>query len=154
MYDSNILIKTESFTIDLELNSLVNVISGNSSTGKTFLIKMLDVLNEVNSSNIQESTIDINDIVICSKKKDVDMLLKLQNEYVNKTIFIDKYDIFQSEELKKFILSGKNRIVIMSHTYYDELELNTESFLVLKYDSNSRTFTTEKMLEHLHEEII
>ena len=98
----------------------------------------------------------MDDIVVCRTKNDIEILLNNGNALKGKTIFIDRYDYLHSDKLNKFILSGNNRIIIMSHTFYNELILNAEAFIIIKYDKEKRLFYTEKVLDHLSidEEII
>ena len=77
------------------------------------------------------------------------MLLSRKDNIKEKTIFIDRYDYLRSNELKEFILSGNNRVIIMSHTFYNELKLNAESFIIIKYNYDKRLFYTEMVLDHL-----
>lgn len=156
MYTDIVEIETKSFSIHLKLNSLISVATGYSSTGKTFLIKMLELLQELNTTRITKSNISIDDIIVCRTKNDITNLLMLNNDCKGKTIFIDRYDYLHSDKLKDFILSGNNRIIVMSHTFYKELNLNAESFILINYSKERRDFYTESILEHLdiEEEII
>lgn len=156
MYNDCINILTKSFEIKLELNSLVSVAAGYSSTGKTFMVKMLELLKEINTKSIIHSNIELDDILVCKTKNDIENILYKKGSIKGKTIFIDRYDYLHSSELNEFILSGNNRIVVMSHTFYKELRLNAESFILLNYNKEKRLFYTEKAIEHigLEEEII
>lgn len=156
MYNDTIEIETKSFSTHLSLNSLISVAIGHSSTGKTFLIKMLELLQELNTTRIIRSNINIDDIIVCRTKNDITNLLMLNSDCKGKTIFIDRYDYLHSDKLKDFILSGNNRIIIMSHTFYKELNLNAESFILINYNKNKRLFYTEKVIDHLsiEEEIV
>lgn len=156
MYKDTIEIEAKSFSINLQLDALISVATGYSSTGKTFLIKMLELLQETSTKRIVKSNISVEDIVVCRTKNDIDLLLSNKDKIKEKTIFIDRYDYLHSCELNKFILSGNNRVIIMSHTFYDELNLNVESFIIIKYNKEKRLFYTERVLDHLSidEEII
>lgn len=152
MYKDTIEIETTAFSVNLKLHALISVATGYSSTGKTFLIKMLEALQEINKKRIIKSNIDINDIIVCSDQNAVDLLLSKKDVIKEKTIFIDRYDYLHSNELKEFILSGNNRVVIMSHTFYNELKLNAESFIIIKYNNEKRLFYSEMILDHLEED--
>ena len=154
MYKDIIEIETKTFSVNLRLNSIISVATGYSSTGKTFLIKMLELLKDINASRIKKTNINIDDIIVCRRENDIINLLKLNSDCEGKTIFIDRYDYLHSDELKDFILSGKNRIILMSHTFYSELKLNAESFIIIKYNKDKREFFTEELIDHLDEEII
>lgn len=80
------------------------------------------------------------------QKNDVNLMLHNKDMIKGKIIFIDRYDYVHSSELKQFILSGCNRVIIMSHTFYDELGLNAESFIIIQYNKEKRLFYTEKLL--------
>lgn len=88
-------------------------------------------------------------LLYAEQKNDIELLLNNENTLKGKTIFIDRYDYLHSDKLNKFILSGNNRIIIMSHTFYNELNLNAEAFIIIKYDKEKRLFYTEKVLDHL-----
>lgn len=152
MYADTIEIETKSFRINLKLNSLISVATGYSSTGKTFLIKMLELLHGINTTRILKSNISIDDIIVCRTKNDITNLLMLNSGCKGKTIFIDRYDYLHSDKLKDFILSGNNRIIIMSHTFYKELNLNAESFILIMFNKENREFYTEKLIDHLDTE--
>ena len=154
MYQDTIEIETNTFKVDIKLKSIISVATGYSSTGKTFLVKMLELLQDINKSNILKSNIDINDLIICRRENDITNLLKLNSNCEGKTIFIDRYDYLKSDDLKEFILSGKNRIILMSHTFYNQLELHAESFIIINYDKENRTFYTEELINHLGEDIL
>ena len=108
MYTDTIEIETNSFSVNLKLNSLISVATGYSSTGKTFLVKMLELLKEINLKRINKSNISMDDIVVCRTKNDIEILLNNGNALKGKTIFIDRYDYLHSDKLNKFILSGNN----------------------------------------------
>lgn len=152
MYKDTIEIETTAFSVNLKLHALISVATGYSSTGKTFLIKMLEALQEINKKRIIKSNIDINDIIVCRDQNAVDLLLSRKDNIKEKTIFIDRYDYLHSNELKEFILSGNNRVIIMSHTFYNELKLNAESFIIIKYNYEKRLFYSEMILDHLEED--
>lgn len=149
MYSNTIEIETQSFRVHLELNSLISVVTGNSSTGKTFLVKMIELARENNGAAVIKSNININDIITCRTENDIEVLLYKKDTLKGKTIFIDRYDYFHSEELNNFILSAANRIILMSHTFYEELNLHAESFILINYDAEKRIFYTEKLIDHL-----
>jgi len=149
MYKDTIEIETTAFSVNLKLHALISVATGYSSTGKTFLIKMLEALQEINKKRIIKTNINIDDIIICRDQNAVDLLLSRKDDTKGKTIFIDRYDYLRSNELKEFILSGNNRVIIMSHTFYNELKLNAESFIIIKYNYEKRLFYTEMVLDHL-----
>ena len=143
IYNDVINITTESFNVRLKLKSIVSVVTGDSATGKTFLIKMLENLIDSEAISLINSNINIDDLVVCRTQRDIENLLGLHSIFTNKTIFIDRYDLLHTEDLDKFILSGKNRIVLMSHTAYEKLDLHSESLISIKYDKESRTFYSE-----------
>lgn len=152
MYSDGIRISTCNFQIDIELNSLVNVITGDTSVGKTYLISIIRALQNSNRSTILNTNIDLDDIIICNNKQDIQFIC--QSGIKGMTIIIDRYDILHTDILDKFILSGNNRIILMSHTMYYNLDLHSESLLVLKYIKSEHKFITESILEHLSEKVI
>lgn len=153
-FENRVYIKAEKFTIDIGINSLVSIITGDSSTGKTFMLTMMQILKEVGQDKIIESNIDLDDIIICSNQKDIKNLLRDTDNTIGKTIFIDRYDINYSSELNDFIETSSNRFVIMSHAQYKQLNIHAESFLIIHYSKDTKTFTTEPLINHLNKEYI
>jgi hypothetical protein len=151
MYSDSIKIRTESFTTDIQLKSLISVNIGNDSANTAMLLRILEALHNVNKERILESNISIDDIIICTRKRDIEWLLGLHSDYKGKTIIIDRYDLLHSDELNKFIMSGSNRFLIMSHTFYKDLDLHAESFIIIKYNKNTRTFYSEELINHINE---
>ena len=152
MYTDTIEIETNSFNVNLKLNSLISVATGYSLTDSSFLVKLLKLLKEVNPKRIVKSNISTDDIIACKTKNDVELLLIKKDKIKGKTIFIDRYDILHSDELSKFILSGNNRVIIISYTFYNKLNLHAESFIIIKYNKEKRLFYTERVLDHLSED--
>lgn len=154
MYNDTISIKAKTFSVNLHIKSIISVNVKEDTRDYKFLLDMLEALKNVNASNILESNININDIIICRKETDIQNLLVLNSDCTGKTIFIDRYDFYKSDELDKFILSGKNRIILMSHTFYNRLNLHSESFIMINYTKDLRLFYTDALINHLDEEII
>ena len=152
----NIGISRDDLHVDLHFVTPLNVFTGYSSSGKTFLMNTLQDFKNLNSLKGLESNTDLSDIIICKDESDIENLLSLHENYTGKTIFIDRYDYLYSDELDKFILSGKNRIVIMSHTFHERLKLGAISYNILyctKEQSKIR-FHNESLLEHIRENYI
>lgn len=154
MYNDLISIKTRSFSIDFKLKSLINVNIALRDNEQIQLINVMDNLGKICKTNIIQTNIDIDDIVICKNKNDIDLLLLKQAGTRGKTIFIDKYDKIYSEELTRFIMSGQNRVIINSRVKYNDLKLNTESLIVIKYNRDKHVYYSQNVLDISEDERI
>ena len=147
MYNDLINIKTKSFSIDFELKLLINVNIALRDKEQRQLINILYCLSKVSKTSIIQTNIDVEDIMICKNKNDIDLLLLKQANTRGETIFIDRYDELYSNELKEFILSGQNRVVLNSRIKYESLGLNAESILVIKYNEDQHRYYSQNVLD-------
>lgn len=145
MYKDTIDLQTRTFDINLHLSSLISVAISNISKDQSYMCRLLEALQNTTRSSIYNTNINLDNIIVCRTKNDVNLMLHNKDMIKGKTIFIDRYDYVHSSELKQFILSGCNRVIIMSHTFYDELGLNAESFIIIQYNKEKRLFYTEKL---------
>lgn len=148
-FKDSILIKTKSFTVDIRIPSLISVVTGDSSTGKTLMLNLLKDLQNAGSYKVVESNIELDDIIICTDQNDISYLLMHKDELVGKTIFIDRYDMYYSEDLTKFIKKSPNRFILMSHTRVRLDKFPVYSLITLKYSDNTKTFSTEPLFYQL-----
>lgn len=146
MYKDTIDLQTRTFDINLHLSSLISIAISNISKDQSYICRLLEALQNTTRSSVYSTNINLDDIIVCRTKNDVNLMLHNKDMIKGKTIFIDRYDYVHSSELKQFILSGCNRVIIMSHTFYDELGLNAESFIIIQYNKEKRLFYTEKLL--------
>lgn len=154
-FHNNIYIQSESLIVDLNTHSLISVIVGNSSTGKTFMTSVLKDIKDAGVKKLIKSNVNLDDILLCTNKDSIQAMLLNKQNIKGKLIFIDRYDIYYSDELDTFISDSPNKFIIMSHTKYDRLNLNSSSFLVLNYSNTTKKFTTEPAVEGLnfHEQL-
>ena len=96
---SNYLIHlTKNIDFDMEINDRITIISGDSSTGKTFIINMMNIIIKMNKVNSVPKPLVPSDFIVCSNE---DETFKINNAH-HKVIFIDRYDIF-SKDVKNMI---------------------------------------------------
>lgn len=150
MYQDTIEIETESFSMSLALHSIVNVNINKNQSNTPSLMKLLENISSVHKSKIVSTNIVLSDIIVCRKQSDVNVLLSNKDSIQNKTIFIDRFDYMQSDELVEFIRSGKNQFIINSRTGYEKLDLHAESIMFIHYDREHHRYYSENVLENMN----
>lgn len=91
-----ILDLAKNIRVELNIDQRITFIGGNSGTGRTLLIEnLIDAVKNKEVSLINRDLLDR--IIVC---RDSDDLPHIKN-CSNKIVFIDRYDIFTSEEKEK-----------------------------------------------------
>lgn len=115
MSDTRIFyIKTKrEIEIKIPINNKVTIITGDSATGKTKMIRYIsDILK--NKSEIIETTINLEAIVVCKDIEDIEALI--QQKIKGKIIFIDRYDNIEDvNPIISFIRETGNLFVLLAH---------------------------------------
>lgn len=98
--------------IDFPINNAVNVITGESASGKTKLMR--DLYNalqmfRVNNDNV-ECSVDISKVDVVNMEFIQSHSLKIEEIYKDGgyILFIDNYDRFDNMELRKFVFRSRN----------------------------------------------
>lgn len=98
--------------IDFPINNAVNVITGESASGKTKLMR--DLYNalqmfRINNDNV-ECSVDINKVDVVNMEFIQSHGLKIEEIYKDGgyILFIDNYDRFDNMELRKFVFRSRN----------------------------------------------
>ena len=129
---NNIEIETKiGETLRIPIFDRITVITGNSSTGKTKLIKWLKACKMV-PNDIVKTTIDLNKVVFITEQNDMDYVMnKGLEDYI---VFIDHYSFFEdNNELRNFILYSKNIFIVIGHRNTSALT-SQDAILYLDYD--------------------
>ena len=145
MYEDTIKIRLDNFSINLALWTLISIDIGLYPESK-LLFKIIDSLKDNKSYRIKETNIDLNEIISCKDKTDIDILLTLNRDCTGKTIFISNYDELWSKELQSFVLSGNNRIILDSHRFYGWPILGADSFTFIQYNRENKEFYTTRLI--------
>jgi ABC-type molybdate transport system ATPase subunit len=102
-------------TLIIPLNNKVTILTGDSATGKTKLIRFIKLLLN-DKAEIKDTSIkDIyNKIIICESKKE--MLDVIKREIADKIIIVDKFDTMSDDsEIIKFIRESSNLFIVAAH---------------------------------------
>lgn len=106
------VVNYKSIKIDFPINNTVNVITGESASGKTKLMRDLqDTLRMFRVNNdFVECSVDINKVDVVDMEFIQSRSLKIDEIYKDGgyILFIDNYDRFDSAELRKFVFRSRN----------------------------------------------
>lgn len=155
MYNTTVEITTDEFGIRLNLWGLVNVITGDSATGKTYMATLIEHLKAVISSDRQgvKSNIKMEELIVCTARDTLDAILSNEEAYNGKTIIVDRYDVLCSNKLDEFIRTGKNRFILMSHSNHKKFNLPLRNVITLDFDLSKRLFYSKPYEEYLDNSI-
>lgn len=138
---SSIIIKTkDGTTMELPIYDKITVITGDSATGKTKLIKWIQSCKNVykdNPAEIIEHTMDLNDIIIIDSKESVDNLLT--SDYSYKYIFIDRFNTLNTKELTNYVINSNNVFILIGHGNIEEYA-SQDAVLGIKHDGKHYGF--------------
>jgi hypothetical protein len=124
--------------IELDMSYKVTFMIGDSGTGKSYLCDKLDSLIYF-PYNISECNIDINNLVVCSGKKDIDLTLS------DRIIVIDRYPVYNNiGAVNKFIAESYNKFIIMTHHLFNyDLPVDDCDVVELKCTNDGQVFRTK-----------
>lgn len=118
--------------LDLQLNTRISFVGGDSGIGKTYLFSILDTLSMYDEYQ--------NIALVNYKCKDVLGTLK---SYHNKLVVIDNADVILGAEARNLInLSTDNQYLIFGRNY-DGFNVNLRSHLLLDVCDRKMTFREE-----------
>ena len=111
MVKTGIYIKTEQTELHIPIYDKITVITGDSATGKTKMMRFLKACKNARKNNVKiESSIDMDDILLVTDEDMLKMIIRT-NEH-EKIIFIDRFNNVYSEELLTFMNDSKNIFII------------------------------------------
>ena len=141
---NNISIKTNNGeSIEIPLYNRIMIITGNSASGKTKMLKMLNACKNVHQE-VKESSINVDDIVIITDKHQLRSII--DNNVKGKYIFIDHYSFMENDKsIYNFIKTSNNIFVIMGHRNAKGLAIQ-DAILTLEHDG--KNYTCKQVYEH------
>lgn len=120
MNKNGIFIKTEETELNIPIYDRITVITGDSATGKTKMMKFLDACKKAKKNQIKiEANVNIDDIILVDDEYTLQLMIE-KNES-KKIIFIDRFNTLFSDELLKFMSKSDNMFIIMGHRNVSEL---------------------------------
>lgn len=135
IFDTNLVIESKAGeSVEIPINNKVTILTGDSATGKTKLIKFIKLLMS-DSAEIRYASIDdiCNKVIVCESKDDV--LKVIDRKVNNKIIIIDRFDsISSNKNIIKFIDESSNIFIVAAHKEFDKCGYSTDSMLGLKHD--------------------
>ena len=140
---SKIIIKTHYNTIVIPIYDKISVITGDSATGKTKMLRLLNSIKKsVDSGEKIESNIQLDDIVIINDKYTLDLTIKC--DIKGKIIFIDRGNILLDDENIKFLHESNNIFIVMGHRNITGI---TSQDAILGLDHDGINFTCYQIYE-------
>ena len=130
----NIEIKS-GVSIIIPINNKVNIITGDSATGKTKMVSYLDTILE-DTSEVTKKSVDLSNIIICKDEKSVKEYIK--QDVKNKIFIIDRFDTMSDDrEIIDFMDESSNIFIVCAHKSFEQCGYSTDSMLGLKHDGMS-----------------
>lgn len=135
IFSTNLVIESKAGErVEIPLNNKVTILTGDSATGKTKLIKYIKLLitdsNEIKYASIADLS---NKLIVCETKNDVLELIKKKVE--NKIIIIDRFDLMSNnEKIIQFMKRSSNIFIVASHKEFKQCGYSTDSMLGVKHD--------------------
>lgn len=122
--------------INIPINNKVTIITGDSATGKSKMLRDLDFMLQ-DTSLITSTTVNLNSIIICHNVRNALNLLSNNKSLNSKIIFIDDYDSIEPADETKLISiirESKNLFVLMAHKDVPKCGYNHRSILGFEHD--------------------
>lgn len=135
-------LESEETSIKLILNSRTTFIEGDSSTGKTYILKKIyglikePVLREEYSYNFNTEK-----VYVCLNEADLTYIYNI----VNSIIFIDRFDFFLSDKLLNFVNNSNNIFVLISRIYDIDIKCSqNDIWYIESYKKNNKLYLESK----------
>lgn len=146
IFDTKFVIESKALErVEIPLNNKVTILTGDSATGKTKLIKFLRLLLSDESEIRYTSINDVcNKVIICESKKEV--IDVINNRETNKIIVIDRFDLMSDDDkIINFIDDSSNIFIVAAHKAFKQCGYSTDSMLGLEHDGIN--YTAYKLFE-------
>lgn len=117
-------------SVRIPVNNKVTIITGDSATGKTKLVSYLSDLL-IDKNEITETSVDLDSIIICKDKLDVEQLVK--ENVNNKLIFIDRFDTLDNEIIS-YISRTSCHFILFAHKDVPQCGYDYSSILEMSHD--------------------
>lgn len=147
----SIIIKNSILDIKLPVNSSKMMLCGDSGTGKTYMIKLLEYsLRENVFRDATQSNFDLNKIEIIQTKKDLE---HFNPSLSGRLVFIDRADYLLEKKDFDMLNNSKNLFYVVSRLpdYACGFNVGLRSLLVLNYeykDGVNKFRTSEYFRKH------
>ena len=146
IFNTNLTIESKAGeSVEIPIYNKVTILTGDSATGKTKLIRFLKLLLS-DSAEIKRTSIDnvCDKVIVCESKEDV--LSLIDKKVYNRIIIIDRFDIMSSEKkIIEFMKESSNIFIVAAHRDFDQCGYSTDSMLGLKHDGIN--YTAYKLFE-------
>jgi hypothetical protein len=130
------IIELNGTSIFVDIPHKVNLIIGDSGTGKSYMLDILGAV-KISSNLISTTNIDVHDIRIWNKPDDINTSIS------GKLIFIDRYSLIVNKDLVKFIEDSNNKFVILLQSLDYLLDVSVMNVYVLDFEPVNMIFKTE-----------
>lgn len=124
--------------IYIPINNKVTIITGDSATGKTKMVKLLQSIKAIPSLAVKSSiNIETLEIIDCADREELDLMMSMSNAE-NRIFIMDKYDALVNrndiQKLVEFIQKTKSLFIIIAHNDVPKCGYNHASILYMEHD--------------------
>lgn len=133
MIDTTINIKAKSgVCIKIPVNNKVTILTGDSATGKTKMIKYMKELSK-DTNEIEHTTVNIDSFVFCDDIQD--MINNINANIKHKVIIIDRFDTMSNnKKIIEFMINSENYFIVSAHKEFTKCGYSTDSMLGIRHD--------------------
>ena len=132
----DIIIKTPEITYNLKVNRKITVLRGDSGTGKTSIIEIVDALNS-DVLGISISGIDKSKLKCIHTHDDWEHIIDISE---NSVILVDEdCDFMYTKEFAEKVYSSSNRFLLISRDRLRHLNISASEVFELLYEAGENT---------------
>lgn len=135
-------LESEEISIKLILNSRITFIEGDSSTGKTYILKKISgIIKEPVLKAEYNYNFNTEKVYVCLNGADLTYMYNI----VNSIIFIDRFDFFLSDKLLNFVNNSNNIFVLISRIYDIDIKCSqNDIWYIESYKKNNKLYLESK----------